>query len=190
MRRRPARRQYRHGHQRKGRRPPPSAVTPGKRAQNPGKRGPRAHGHYQGIPCIPARFRRDGRTTENRGVPGSSPGLATGGSTCRAPLLRRCFAWSISASNWVPWDRPARRPGSCPASKVGGSGRRGGCRCGLVGVGASGGQARREAAAQDLAELVGVQRLGEQVADCSGTIVRLRLRISPSWSGSNGLANR
>jgi hypothetical protein len=39
----------------------------------------------QGIRCKRASFRRDGRTTENRGVPGSSPGLAI--SEPRNPAL-------------------------------------------------------------------------------------------------------
>jgi len=61
---------------RKGRRPAPSAVTPGKRAQSPGKRGRRTHGPNPGSSLQTSQFRRDGRTTENRGVLGSSPGLA------------------------------------------------------------------------------------------------------------------
>jgi hypothetical protein len=72
----PARHEDRHGHRRKGRRPPPSAVTPGKPAQNPGKRGRRTQGQRPGNSLQTGSFQRDGRTTENRGVPGSSPGLA------------------------------------------------------------------------------------------------------------------
>jgi len=34
-----------------------------------------------GIPCKQAGFRRAGRATENRGVPGSSPGLAIARNT-------------------------------------------------------------------------------------------------------------
>jgi len=48
----------------------------GKRAQSPGNADAVHVARIKGIRCKRLSFRRDGRTTENRGVPGSSPGLA------------------------------------------------------------------------------------------------------------------
>jgi hypothetical protein len=76
VRRRSARDQDRYGHRRKGRRPQPSAVTPGN-GRKVRENVDAVHlARSQVIPCKLASFRRDGRTTENGGVPGSSPGLA------------------------------------------------------------------------------------------------------------------
>ena len=61
---------------RKGTRGPPFAVLIGKRPHNAGKRGPRHTRRDRGKALQIGHTQEPRGTTENRGVPGSSPGLA------------------------------------------------------------------------------------------------------------------
>ena len=91
---------------RKGRRPTSFAFSSGKRTQSPGKSG-RTTSRLNDEKSLQIRLiQMQGRTTENRGVPGSSPGLAI------AERRANSFT-SVSVQSSGPWARipwwPARR---------------------------------------------------------------------------------